>query len=80
MVLELSFVKFFLRKDVHIAKNRVDLVHIDSTQLDSNTKMVLELSFVQFFLRKDFTLRRIASIKSTSIAPNLVQTGEWCKG
>ena len=71
---------FYFEKRVHISHNRVDLVHIDSPQLDSNTKMVLELSFVKFFLLKDFTLQRIASIKSTSIAPNLVQTGEWCKG
>ena len=71
---------FYFEKSVHISHNRVDLVHIDCTQLDSNTKMVLELWFVKFFLRKVFTLRRIASIKSTSIAPNLVQTGEWCKG
>ena len=42
---------FYFEKRVHISHNRVDLVHIDSTQLDSNTKMVLELSFVEFFLR-----------------------------
>ena len=68
---------FYFEKRVHISQNRVDLVHIDSPQLDSNTKMVLELSFVKFFLRKDFTLRRIAWIKSTSIAPNLIQTRKW---
>ena len=42
---------FYFEKSVHISQNRVDLVHIDSTQLGSNRRMVQGLAFVKFFLR-----------------------------